>query len=144
MKTIFDLQNEVHNTAVTKGFWETEHKLLNHPDLDDEDKKNIKLAFQSQRLMLVVSELAEGMEVLRKKDYEPTSDEIKKLLDEATDEEFPELFVKYVKDQYSDELSDASIRIMDISGGDDVDLEWHIKAKMRYNATRPYKHGKNF
>lgn len=25
-----------------------------------------------------------------------------------------------------------------------IDLEWHIEQKMRYNALRPYKHGKNY
>lgn len=26
----------------------------------------------------------------------------------------------------------------------DIDLDWHIEAKMRYNSLRPYKHGKSY
>lgn len=25
-----------------------------------------------------------------------------------------------------------------------VNLDWHVRAKMRYNVTRPYKHGKKY
>lgn len=40
------------------------------------------------------------------------------------------------------ELADAVIRIADYCGRMDWDLEDAIKAKMEYNATRGYKHGK--
>jgi hypothetical protein len=33
---------------------------------------------------------------------------------------------------------------MDLAAFRGVDLEGHIKAKMRYNSLRPYKHGKKY
>lgn len=40
------------------------------------------------------------------------------------------------------ELADCVIRIMDVCEHNGVDLEHVIMTKMRYNETRPYKHGK--
>lgn len=45
---------------------------------------------------------------------------------------------------YATELADAVIRIADLCGRMGIDLESVIREKMRYNATRPYKHGKSF
>ena len=42
------------------------------------------------------------------------------------------------------ELADAVIRIADLCEALGLDLEALIQLKMRYNATRPYKHGKQF
>ena len=39
------------------------------------------------------------------------------------------------------ELADAMIRIMDLAGYLDIDLEELIEKKMSYNETRPYRHG---
>ena len=40
------------------------------------------------------------------------------------------------------ELADTVIRIADMCGYNQWDLEGAIKEKMAFNATRPYKHGK--
>lgn len=40
------------------------------------------------------------------------------------------------------EIADAVIRIADLAGSIGVDLEFCIKAKMAYNQTREYRHGK--
>lgn len=42
------------------------------------------------------------------------------------------------------ELADAVIRIADLCGYLGIDLEEAVRIKHQYNATRPYKHGKNF
>lgn len=39
------------------------------------------------------------------------------------------------------ELADVMIRIFDMCGHYDIDLELAIAEKMEYNKTRPYKHG---
>lgn len=43
---------------------------------------------------------------------------------------------------WATELADCVIRIMDVCEFYNVNLEEIIMAKMRYNETRPYKHGK--
>lgn len=42
------------------------------------------------------------------------------------------------------ELADAVIRIFDLCEAHEYDLGEAILAKMAYNATRPYKHGKKY
>jgi hypothetical protein len=41
-----------------------------------------------------------------------------------------------VKDSFHDEMADVLIRVLDLCGGYNIDIDWHIKMKMRYNATR--------
>jgi len=53
-------------------------------------------------------------------------------------------FTKYLKDTVEDELADAVIRIADLAGYLEINLEEHIKAKMKYNLDRPHKHGKRY
>lgn len=42
------------------------------------------------------------------------------------------------------ELADCIIRIMDMAGALELDVPAAIVAKMKYNNSRPYKHGKRF
>lgn len=42
------------------------------------------------------------------------------------------------------ELADVIIRVLDIAGGLEIDLEKAIRVKMAYNKIRPHKHGKTF
>jgi NTP pyrophosphatase (non-canonical NTP hydrolase) len=43
-----------------------------------------------------------------------------------------------------DELADIMIRVMALAAYKGINLESHIKAKMRYNSLREYKHGKKY
>ena len=67
-----------------------------------------------EALMLIVTELAEAMEAHRKQD----------------DENFKE------------ELADTFIRLFDLCGGLDIDIESEIAKKYEKNKARPYKLGK--
>ena len=49
-----------------------------------------------------------------------------------------------IKDTVQDEIADAIIRLLDFSHKFGIDLDFHIKAKLEYNASRPYKHGKTY
>lgn len=66
------------------------------------------------KLMLVVSEVGEAAEAVRKNDY----------------------------DNFAEEIADAMIRIMDLASANQVDLEREITSKMATNELRPYRHGK--
>lgn len=117
------LQNEIHDNAVRKGFWE--------------EPVNI-----AEKLMLVVTEIAEMCEAHRKSrkcTVLPEHD-----LYPEDDEKFKAYFEKEVKDSFEDEMADAIIRLLDMSKKLDIPIELHIRAKMRYNSLRPYKHGKAY
>jgi NTP pyrophosphatase (non-canonical NTP hydrolase) len=45
---------------------------------------------------------------------------------------------------YEEELADIIIRCLDLAGYLEADLDSAINAKLEYNRTRPYKHGKKF
>jgi NTP pyrophosphatase (non-canonical NTP hydrolase) len=66
------------------------------------------------KLMLVVTEIAEAAEAVRQADVL----------------------------NFKEELADATIRIFDICGACDIDLELAIVNKMMENHERPYRHGK--
>ncbi len=67
-------------------------------------------------LMLIVSELGEALEADRNGDME----------------------------NFAEELADVAIRLADLCGGLEIDLEKAILAKMDKNSERPYLHGKAY
>ena len=126
---------QAHGTAKEKGFWDTERNV-------------------SEMLMLIVSELAEAQEALRKNhfaDKVAVSDLQLSIELEKSDDEFKldvpswkESFEHHVKSSFEDEIADVAIRLFDLCGGLNIDLEKHIELKMKYNSMRGYKHGKAF
>lgn len=117
------LSKEIHENNKAKGFYE--------------DKKNI-----GEMLCLIHSEVSEALEADRKDVF--ATKNILAVNGWVTDEDFKESFKRGVKDTFEDELADIMIRVMDLAAFKGVDLEQHIKAKMRYNSLRPHKHGKKY
>lgn len=103
-----------HENAKKKGFWE------DFQALEEMETKPYYLDMNNNaignRLMLITGEVAEAHEALRKGDYE----------------------------NFKEELADIVIRVADLAGGLDIDLEDEILRKMEKNLARPYKHGKKF
>ena len=124
---IQDLVKEAHENAKKHGFWEDVEMLVHEYDeIDileaamckewiDGCKSDLSNAICT-RLMLIVGEVAEAMEGLRKND----------------------------RANFQEELADIMIRVFDLAGGLEVDLESEIKKKMEMNKSRFYKHGKSF
>ena len=77
-----------------------------------------------ERMALIHAEISEALEALR--DGNPSSSKIM---------EFSSL---------EEELADAVIRIMDYSFGKDLDVAGAILAKIEYNKSREFMHGKSF
>ena len=137
MKTLNQLRDEIHEYAISKGFWDKEREV-------------------GTLLMLCVSELAEAMEADRKGQYAKIDDAefiidsktIREDLDLAVKEndtiKFEDIFRTQVKDTFEDELADTIIRILDICGARGIDIDKHIELKMKYNATRERMHGKKY
>ena len=88
-------------------------------------------------LMLVVSELSEALEADRQGKYFIPNGNPTALMSKAE-------YEVYVKGTVEEEIADAVIRLCDIAGIWGINLDWHVKAKMVYNETRPYKHGKKY
>lgn len=125
MATIDQLIKRAHETAKSKGFH------------DDPQPFAVYLA-------LIHSEVSEALEADRKNErFNPNTCDLE-ILAERSDADFKEKFEKKVKNTVEDELADIVIRVFDLAGLMGVDLESHIKAKLRYNATRGHKHGKAY
>lgn len=117
---------KIHKNAKAKGFFE------------DGNRKNI-----GEMLMLIVTEVSEAMEADRigkRADWSYDNPPIIQP-EQIDDKKFCELFEKEVKNTFEDEMADIVIRVMDMCAFKGIDLEWHILQKIRYNETRPHKHG---
>jgi NTP pyrophosphatase (non-canonical NTP hydrolase) len=125
--TISKLVQEAHDNARRKGFHKKESEI-------------------GTLIALIHSELSEALEAHRtgrfiNKDVSPM------LLRYADGDEYSmskAAFETTVKNTFEDELADAVIRIADVCGLLGINLEAHIKAKMRYNHGRPKLHGKRY
>lgn len=122
MKTISQLQKEVHENAILKGWYEKEKSVPEH-------------------LALIHSEVSEALEADRNDVAVGIGTLASEILETPTAAEFKDEFEEWLKDTFADELADIVIRVMDLAEWKGIDLQAHIEAKMRYNAMRKYKHG---
>jgi NTP pyrophosphatase (non-canonical NTP hydrolase) len=112
---IFDLQNEVHRTAVEHGWWE---------DMD----RNVP-----EQICLFHSELSEALEEFR--NGRDVAEIYYSYPDAAIAQKPPK------PEGFPVELADCIIRILDTCGQYNIPLGRAIVEKMRYNESRPYRHG---
>jgi hypothetical protein len=129
---INQLAKEAHATQIEKGFAKIG------------EKRNF-----AECIALVHSELSEALEGNREGCLEPESTqrlviegEISKLEnDPSSGKPTYDIFKK----SPGFELADAVIRILGMVEEHHIkDFEWYIKTKMKYNSTRPHKHGKSY
>jgi NTP pyrophosphatase (non-canonical NTP hydrolase) len=118
-----ELSKQVHENVKSKGFFDSE--------------KNI-----GEMLCLIHSEVSEALEADRKNLH--TKANIFVVNGWTADSDFTDSFKNNVKDTFEDELSDVIIRVLDLCAFKGINIEEHIKAKMRYNAMREHKHGKKY
>ena len=102
------------------------YEEVNGEVIEPKNKKAIKDAFISQKIGLVMSECGEALEAMRRFEYEANGYGIG------------------VKDSFADEIADAIIRLLDLCGELNINIDAQIQWKMDYNNGRSEKHGKEF
>ena len=108
-----ELAMELHETAVKKGFWKV---------IDDASAEQVDI-FITKQLMMIVSEVTEVMEAIRKDKGE---------------------------EEIAAEFADILIRTLDLYAGvveqgyTKVSLDYALEQKTGFNKTRPEKHGVRF
>ena len=126
-----ELCKEIYNENLEKGFNVAEDSI-------------------GQVLMLIVSELSEALEADRKsrrfKGFGEYNDYFNHYIENGycRDTAFQASFEDEVKDTFEDEIADAFIRLFDLCGALNIDIEKHIALKRMYNKKRPYKHNKKY
>lgn len=91
-------------------------------------------------LMLTVSELSEALEADRKDKYAQI-DTMDYSRFHPDNPYFKGTFENSIKDTFEDEIADAIIRLLDLCGYHNIDIDKHIEMKLAYNKLRGYKHG---
>ena len=125
--TISQMVKIAHDNAVEKGFHDKRMEV-------------------GTMIALVHSELSEALEAHRTGKFLPPG-MVASLLRYADGDDYAMTkgqFEVSCKSTFEDELADTVIRIADMCGLLGINLEAHIKAKMRFNAKRPKLHGKKY
>lgn len=126
-----DLMRHAHQTARSKGWWD-DH------DLDDE-------SVFSEKIALMHSELSESLESWREGQTGGLKQIILRRPDGGVQDVTMAASVHIDKDTKPDgalvELADVIIRILDVCGRFNMDIATAVALKMRYNETRPFRHG---
>lgn len=107
------------------GFWDTTHKLRALEGIPPVLRQELENAITAQKICLMHGELSEMMEVYRK---DP----------QAACTKVPTITAA------EEEAADLLIRLLDMCSAVHLRLGLATLLKMEYNATRPYKHGRNF
>ena len=121
-----ELSTKVHENAKSKGFYDS--------------KKNI-----GEMLCLIHSEVSEALEADRNRQYSNINTSDKNvLMGWTSDIDFQNDYKDKVKGSFEEEMADILIRVLDMCAFKNIDLDFHVKAKMRYNESRKYMHGKKY
>jgi NTP pyrophosphatase (non-canonical NTP hydrolase) len=137
MTSISELQQRCGEAARDKGFHDD--RPLPFMDVQGHFTYPGLADWQGNKLMLIVSEVAEAQDELRKghradETYYPTV--------RPDEDNLPT--VAHKPEGVPSELADVVIRVLDFCFTEGIDLETIIEEKLAYNATRAYKHGKKF
>lgn len=120
------LAADITTWANDKGFWEVPQSIALHAASSYAAQSYIERMIKSQKLMLVVTEIVEGFEAIRKHELAQASDHIPTFTAEE------------------EEIADTIIRLLDYAGHYQLRIGACIDNKMVFNTTREHKHGKNF
>lgn len=126
--TLNELRDEVHGTAVDKGWWEEQGR----------DGVYVQRSI-GDLIALVHSELSEALEEYRNGHL---PNETYWQHPDGMACENPRCAVEGLKPEgVPTELADVLIRVLDMAGWYGIDIEEAVHRKMKYNLTRPVRHG---
>src|SRR5690606_8907487 len=109
MKTIPELQKEIHANAIAKGWYEKVKSIPEH-------------------LALIHSEVSEALEADRKDKYCNPVSLAWFISTQDESHAIQEVFSDEIKNTFEDELADIIIRVMDLAEFKGIDLQSHIEA----------------
>jgi NTP pyrophosphatase (non-canonical NTP hydrolase) len=125
VSTIDDLINLCYNNSFSHGFWDQYFDMLNTLEkwgqIGGNDVRQYITDVKLSKIALIHSELGEMTEGIRKP---------------CPDTHCPNFSSEEI------ELADVLIRAFDYAGAYHLRLGEAVLAKMHYNISRPYKHGK--
>lgn len=140
--SIETLQDNAHQNAIAKGFWDG-------VQINARGQRVMTNSELAEKLCLIHSEVSEALEDLRDgkmetQFLETSGDQKGDVLDfdQAVCRGDSLRFMKPIG--FPSELADIAIRLFDLCGALNIDLQHEIELKMAHNATRPAKHGKAF
>lgn len=153
-KTLTDYVREAHEISKEKGFW-PEIKAYD----TDEDQRRSVFSTIPMKLALIHSEVSEALELYREWGTDASAEPLGFEFAEdiyMSEEGECDFTVQQEEDWdgegnpseirkpigWSSELADILIRTFDLAAATGVDLEKAVREKMRYNRTRPFRHGK--
>lgn len=134
MTTLTTLAKSIFNANAAKGFWDRERPL-------------------TETTMLIITELAEAVEEERAgragvwyNDGEGDwhADTVHVAADGLVYDEERHLEHPLKPEGIDVELIDALIRLLDLLGSRDVDVDELLRQKLAFNASRPARHGKAY
>ena len=141
-----EISKKIHKANKEKGFYEDQEEILEIVKKNAPNQLTFfKQVFFAQRIALIMSEASEALEANRKSRKTAKITEFKReSLNAMTDEDFKTWFEANIKDTEEDEVADTIIRLFDLVGFENIDIDFHIEQKLRYNSLRPKKHGKDY
>lgn len=149
METLNELRDKIYANALSKGFYRDVLDIMTYTGKVHKAKDSDWVAsiarFQhiafAQRIALIQSEASEALEADRKNRHA----DLISMQEQMQAHGFrAEDFQRYIKDTVEDEIADTIIRLLDLCGMLDIDIDKHIELKMLYNSSRPYLHGKEY
>lgn len=109
--------------TLSKSIFLKNKEKWNYPD-----NRNI-----GEVLCLLHSEISEALEADRKGAYCVLyNDTVLEIIDKP---DFANRYKSWVKGTFEEEMADILIRLLDLCGSKGIDIETHLKAKLRYNFT---------
>ena len=125
-----EIAQEIHENAKSNGFFYSVYKNT------------------GEMLCLVHLEISKALEADRENNH-CTGDLPDGFLadignGELDDEQFRLMYEKNIKGAFEDELANTIIQVLNICAYKEIDINNHLKIKMRYNTLRSEKHGKAY